>query len=366
METALKAIGNKFDSAEMIIKSLPDNKIFQEATSTLLGIKMRFTVATLLSIQNKDNSAFMRILASGNFANDIDRVIINLQEALKKELMPKKSKVIPIDFKLPSKYQDLFHKYPMNSDMTPLVMGSSTSSSYEKCICGGEMKKDISFSKLTCQECSIIKEIDVINSEDIPNHIQDNLKSKTSMSNPIRHFRHWWQHILAREPEEEIGDKMDPDNFYGEKVIEELKAILKSNRKVLRSITVDDMREMLKEINRTDLNKNISLLMKKLTGIGPPDISLELEQRAENIFMRMLEVGDMNHKYHPHYIFHIMDNIIAQDDFETRRMLFYIYLQSQETIENNDVDLKIICSKLGGDIIYKPTDRNLGKRYIAI
>ena len=37
--------------------------------------------------------------------------------------------------------------------------------------------------------------------------------------------------ILAREPEEELGDKDDPDNSYGEKLLEQLREIIRRNKK---------------------------------------------------------------------------------------------------------------------------------------
>ena len=62
-------------------------------------------------------------------------------------------------------------------------------------------------------------------------------------------------HILARELEEELGDKDDTDNTYGEKLLEQLREIIQC------LLTVDDIRAMLKEIGRKDLNKNSPVIM---------------------------------------------------------------------------------------------------------
>ena len=43
---------------------------------------------------------------------------------------------------------------------------------------------------------------------------------KSGSFNPNHHFQFWMDRILARALEEELGNKDDPDNTYGEKLLE--------------------------------------------------------------------------------------------------------------------------------------------------
>jgi hypothetical protein len=198
---------------------------------------------------------------------------------------------------------------------------------------------------------------------------QEGQKAKSGTFNPNRHFQFWWARILAREPEEEIGDRADPDNLYGEKLLAALRAIVARDRKVLRLLTVNDVRAMLREAGRTDLNKNVPLVMKKLTGVGPPAVSDALAARVENLFTKAIEAGErvrrlgrVNRNYYPYYIYKILDQLLAEVDFEGRRALYYIYVQSKETVEADDADWEQICLELP-EVVYVPTDRTKALRY---
>ena len=70
--------------------------------------------------------------------------------------------------------------------------------------------------------------------------------------------------ILAREPEEEVGDKDHHDNTYSEKLLEQLREIKWHDKKNHRLLTVDDIRAVMKEIGQTDLNKNSPPIMRRL------------------------------------------------------------------------------------------------------
>jgi hypothetical protein len=123
-------------------------------------------------------------------------------------------------------------------------------------------------------------------------------------------------------------------------------------------------------VSRPDLNKNVSLIMKKLTGIGPPAIPDALAARAENLFTKIIEVGErirssdrVNRNYYPYYIYKILDHELPENDLEHRAILYYIYVQSKETVESDDIEFEIICGELEGEIAYAPTDRSKALRY---
>ena len=233
------------------------------------------------------------------------------------------------------------------------------------------MAVDAGRSELRCcdAECGTIRELVGTVFDDSQFYSQEGQKAKSGTFNPNRHFQFWWAHILAREPEEEIGDKSDPDNLYGEKLLLDLRAVVVRDRKVLRLLTVNDVRAMLREAGRTDLNKNVPLVLKKLTGVGPPQIADAMAVRVENLFTKAIEIGErvrrpgrVNRNYYPYYIYKILDQLLAEDDFENRRVLYYIYVQSKETVEADDADWEQICIELA-EIAYVPTDRTKALKY---
>ena len=121
---------------------------------------------------------------------------------------------------------------------------------------------------------------------------------------------------------------------------------------------------MLKEIKQTSLNRNIPLILKKLTGIGPPSLSEQLLQKVEKIFDKIVEVeekrdrpGRTNRNYYPYYIYKIFDSVLDKDD-PSRGVLYYIYLQSEDTLEKDDLDWYEICKSVP-ELKARPTNRDI-------
>ena len=243
---------------------------------------------------------------------------------------------------------------------------------FEQCqSCGAEMVVDPARSVLRCagEGCGSLRELVGTVFDDAQFYSQEGQKAKSGTFNPNRHFQFWWAHIHAREPEEEIGDKGDPENQYGEKLLAALGGIVARDGWILRLLTIYDVRNMLDEIGRTDLNKNAPLLLKKLTGVGPPQPSDSLAARVENLFTKGIEIGErvrradrVNRNYYPYYIMKILEELLPPEDAEARRIFYYIYIQSKETVEADDDDWELICEELR-EIKYRPTDRSLGLKY---
>jgi hypothetical protein len=238
---------------------------------------------------------------------------------------------------------------------------------FERCpACAGAMTADAGRSELRCGDCGAIRELVGTVFDDSQFYSQEGQKAKSGTFNPNRHFQFWWAHILAREAEEEIGDA---DNPAGDRLLDSLRAIVARDRKILRLLTVNDVRAMLREVDRAELNKNVPLIMKKLTGVGPPQVPDSTAVRVENLFTKAIEIAErvrradrVNRNYYPFYIFKILEQLLPADDLEGRRALYYIYVQSRETVEADDADWELICAELG-EIAYVPTDRALGLRY---
>jgi hypothetical protein len=235
--------------------------------------------------------------------------------------------------------------------------------------CKLEMAVKADTSELACPGCGKVRELIGTVFDDAQFYNQEGQKAKSGSFNPNRHFRFWMDRILAREPEEELGDKDDPDNTCGEKLLALMRTIVRRDRKILRLLTVDDTRAMLKEAGRTDLNKNVPLIMRRLTGVGPPSLPETICQRVEKLFSKAIDVGERvrpvsrsNRNYYPYYIYKILDAILEEDDHDNRRVLYYIYMQGQDTLDKNDREWEEICVELP-EIEWAATNRTKAQKY---
>lgn len=285
---------------------------------------------------------------------------VDINEPLLKKIKCKKRDII-------YELQNLFNIFPWNVNNKELIQ---TNLNYNYCtLCANNMLIDSNRSELYCENCGMIKELIGTVFDDTQFYNQEGQKAKSGTFNPNRHFQFWWSHILAKESEEELGDKKDSANIYGEKTLELIKSIIKRDHKILQLLTVNDIRSILHEIKKTDLNKNVPLILKKVTGVGPPIIPDHITLKVENLFTKAIKIGErvkqnkrINRNYYPYYIYRIIEAITSEHDIEIRRVLYYIYIQSKETVESDDQDWERICSELK-EIQYKPTDRTLGQKY---
>lgn len=378
MEILLKHFSLKFSILRNIFDKISSLSIpIDDILSKLNDIEMRFALTTsplqLRLLGDDINrseiiSDFDIIINTENFLSDINNIFIQCIHILYKndiyvrvrcehfKIKEKKKKSVhsymsPIFLEI----QNLIDIYPMNIEYTQEYQYIN----YRICnVCNYEMEVDSIKSELICNNCAMIKPLIGISFENIQFCNYDSQKSKSGTFNPNRHFHTWWSHILAKEDESEITNN-DADND----LFEKLHFIIKRDKKVLRFLTVIDIRNMLRELKRSELNKNISLILKKITGIGPPSISEDVEIRVENLFNKVIETCEnikrgsrTNRNYYPYYIYKIIDSIIPEEEFEIRRILYYIYIQSKETVEDDDLDWEQIC-KMIPELTYKPTDR---------
>lgn len=235
--------------------------------------------------------------------------------------------------------------------------------------CGREMVIRADTSELECPSCRQCRPLYGTVFDDAQFYNQEGQKAKSGSFNPNRHFHFWMDRILAREPEEELGDKDDPENLCGEALFAALRALIRRDNKILRLLGVDDVRAMLKVLGKTELNKNVPLILKKLTGVGPPPLSESLCQRVEKLFSKAIEVGERvrplgrtNRSYYPFYIYKILDALLPPDDYDNRRALYYIYMQGKETLDKNDSEWWDICAELP-EITWVATDRSQAQLY---
>jgi hypothetical protein len=221
--------------------------------------------------------------------------------------------------------------------------------------CGCVMDQSYDKTMLTCSVCNITRNIDNSMMECDKNQP----RSKIGNFKFNRHFKSWMDHILARDADSEI---CTPNDLNGEILINTIKSRIKAKNISLAHITIDDIRSILKEIPMTNLNKNVSLIAKKvLGGKGPPQLSSASYQRVNAMFINVMEaresiVGNTrcNRIYYPYYICKIFDVLLI--DPEERRAINYIHMHKPSTLANNDDEWYRICEiidDLKGR--YKPT-----------
>jgi hypothetical protein len=428
MEAVGRQIQTKIDIARLLFDRLTgggiDEVAAQKFQSELAAQEVRYALSTghlFLKAASGESGRlaakeeFARVIAAENFGGEIDSIVDRAESALRaahrqpdrpaasgKKAAARKTAALPLGTRetlrsktskkaadmiivIPTDIQRVIDTYPHAGKMATsddalkkgIHSGAAPGSmipriEYEKCSgCNAEMIIDPDHSELRCLICSAVRELDGTAFDDAQFYSQEGQKAKSGTFNPNRHFQFWWMHILAREPEEELGDPNDPDNNYGEKLLDGLRAIVRRDRKILRFLSVDDSRAMLRELDRTNLNKDVPLILKKLTGIGPPSPPDSLGMKVEKLFSKAIEIGERlrradrtNRNYYPFYLLKILDCILPEKD-ENRRILYYIYLQSDETLAKDDDEWKAICEEMDPEdgIIYKPTDRTLAMKY---
>lgn len=403
MDTVCRQICSKIEAARGLVKRLADAGLTEARQGEALlvaldSIEMRYVLLTAHLFINtpvgeearaRRAADFSRIVARENFAGDIDDVVDRAAATLRPPppapaargrrkaaaALPQPRGTIPataLGGEAALEIQRALDMYPRGRALAAGAAGAALHVDYEACPgCGTRMETDASLSELRCPACGAVQELVGMVFDDSQFYRQEGQKAKSGTFNPNRHWQFWMTHLSAREPEEEIGDKDDPDNLYGEKLIEELRRLVVQDGRVLRLLTVDDVRSMLRRVGKTKLNQNVALIMKKLTGVGPPQLPEEIEVLAENYFTKVIEIsenvstrGRVNRNYYPYYILKILDHILPENDLVNRRLLYYIYIQSKDTVEGDDADWERICQEV--DIVYRPTDRLKMRKYRPI
>ena len=130
----------------------------------------------------------------------------------------------------------------------------------------------------------------------------------------------------------------------------------------LRYLSPDDVRTILKTYKLIKYNSYTSRIITVISGIGPPQIPLSIIQRSGALFNQVLDIQkkifktDKNRRYYPYYIYKLFESLLTGQHL---RILYYIHLQSRETIANSDRDWMEICKHLDG-IEWKRTSLTYG------
>ena len=239
---------------------------------------------------------------------------------------------------------------------------------YDVCpSCGVRMVVDQERSEFRCYSCAMTRRLEGVVYSDAQFYSQDGARSKSGAFVANRYAVGWLRNILALEPDTEIGDPRDPDNERGEKVVAALEVAASTCGFELESITVYQMRDLLQFIGRTDLNKHAALLMKRLTGVGPPVIGGTFRDSVLHVVGQVVEYipkiqtpDRSNRNYYPFYFYKVIWSLTKEGDPE-RTILYYIYLQSDDTLCADDDEWKLICERFDF-LVPAPTDRGTAVR----
>jgi hypothetical protein len=376
METQSRQIQLKFNISIVICKQLLNFNInprgTQENIARIQELELAFALETGHLFVDaasgeaqriRASTAFSRVIAAGSYAATIDQMIIQTEKLI---LAARDKKQITNVV-----YADICRTidgYP-RGEYTRSAAGDVQLIDYTHCIaCGANMIVNATRSELKCPEddCGIICSLVGTVFDDLQFYSQEGQKAKSGTFNPNRHFRFWWTHILASEPESELAVRGET----AEKLIDDVNEIIRRDKKILQLLTVVDVRLILQELVHTsNLNKNIPLILKKITGVSPPQLDDGIAVRVENIFSKAIEISErirsdlrVNRNYYPYYIYKILDQLLDPTDFKQRRILCYIYMQSQDTVEADDREWEQVCMHLP-EIDYVPTDRFGADKY---
>lgn len=224
--------------------------------------------------------------------------------------------------------------------------------------CGAPLNINSGRSEKSCPRCARVYEVYGVVYEESQMYSQEGQRSRSGCFSPSQHYKEWITNILALEPESCLANPRVNDDTPAE-VIERLRAAACAKNKFLALLTVADVRLLLKAIDRTDLNQHTSLLLKKLTGCGPPAVPERRRVQGYTMFSQVLSVlarlpqSCTNRSYYPYYTAKIYDLMLPRGD-PCRRIFAFIHLQSIETLRKNDEQWKTICAAL--QWAYRPTD----------
>jgi len=113
------------------------------------------------------------------------------------------------------------------------------------------------------------------------------------------------------------------------------------------------MKKILKRLGLTQYYEHITYIISKLSGVPPPTISRETEEKIRLMFRQIQQPFE---KYRPKsrtnflsysYVLHKFFQLLELDDF----VKYFPLLKSREKLKQQDRIWKRICDDLGWDFI---------------
>lgn len=228
------------------------------------------------------------------------------------------------------------------------------------CQCGSHYAIESKTGEQICNKCGHTEKLYGVVFEDDQFFYQEGQRTKHGKYDPTKHCKFWVDRIQAKESTEIPED-----------IIKKIKTNIKRDKLWLESITCNDIRKYLKEINRTDFNSHVSLIRKIITKTEPPQFS---EQELTSIYMyfsRIMQIHNRNKieennnnntnsnsPYHPFFVYKIVEQILNKPEQKNRckEILSSIHLQSRDTLIKNDRIWYSVCQEIP-EFVYIPTYR---------
>ena len=184
---------------------------------------------------------------------------------------------------------------------------------------------DIAKGKIYCGKCNVNDDI---------------IFNKKGVYSPQKHFRNWLDCIIGRE------EDMKGLNEVKNSII----SILNNKNLDINDITIYDIRRCLKLCKAVKYNKNLTKLYKEITGKETPTLCLQTETIILK-YAKLISLNvELNMKYYPYYIYKLIELFGSDED---KKILKFIYLQSNKTISKSDKSWEELCKKI--NIKFIPT-----------
>lgn len=238
-----------------------------------------------------------------------------------------------VEFVLNCYYKDEKDRLAIKRDIADLGVSACKKEDNNCPHCKIEMEMWFDEVYVCCPECGRLKKYTSETS------VMEEIKKPTF--NPHQHFAKWINNILGYTPPK------DP-------CLDDIRKYI--SEKKITNLTLERLRKILKITGHSDKYKYTSYIFRELTGDGPPNIPDEILRRAEHCFRRIIKVrqemrltNGVLGKNNPSYqflIYKIFDVILSADDIENRRVLHFIHLPADKTLQKRNSEWKILWNKL--------------------
>jgi hypothetical protein len=218
---------------------------------------------------------------------------------------------------------------------------------YKRCTsCGAMMEINAELSELQCA-CGLTSKIIGMVFRDDQFYPQEGQKSKHGGYDPSRHFKFWIDRIQGIENKE-----FPPEDSA------RIDAMITRERMDRMSLTIHNMRNILKELQLTKYNDHAVLLVITHGGVPPPRLTIDENKKMSILFRKVMSIYEEviesgNKPYYPYFIYKIIETEF-RGNREKLQLLNYIHLQSRDTVIKNDKIYEKICARSDG-LIYSPT-----------
>ena len=339
----LKIIINIYDSYHL---SNSDNKTILTIKEKIDSISNTYELGSINILseyyQNK-NDAEIKINSYNNYMNFI--TLENILGDIKR--------IYLICKKIQKKYdiaevEEPFNKYDISN------VNIKYSHEYNNiCKCGNLFKIESKTSEFICYNCGNTEKLYGVIFEDDHFFYQEGQRTKHGKYDPIKHCKFWLDRIQAKENTE-----------IPKHVLNTIIKCIKQDNLWINEIKCSDIRKYLKISKLTSYNNHIPLILKKITGYEPPQLT-DYERKLVYVnFSKVIPIynrikPDEKHSspYNPFFIYKILEQILTSKEQLTRKknILSCIHLQSRETLIENDNTWELICAEIE-EFVYIPTD----------